>query len=166
MLLAALTLLTRHKLLTVLMLVLCAVAALTLVRSDVVECLVGKWATFRQPKKLDVDPDFGRHRIIDPDLARRRIRVDEQQQQQEPHLLLSDLSDATSDAADVSGTGRAVANAHPAIVECEESATEEASQDYEYKTSIGEACSANARASAPKVPQKRAPRKPRKSSSS
>jgi hypothetical protein len=52
-------LVTRDRLLTVGMLALCALAAFFLVRSDVVESLLGQWARLRTPKpkpKLDFAP--------------------------------------------------------------------------------------------------------------
>ena len=141
------TLVTRDRLLTIGMLILCAVAAFALVRSDVVECLIEKWARFRQAKRKPHTELACAH----PKPIHAAHLVDEQ----EPHPMLlhesfgSDLSDAGSNMSDAADS----AKLHPVVVD-----EDPAEASPEYKSPFGEApCSA----SAPKVQQKRV-RKARK----
>lgn len=138
------TLVTRDRLLTIGMLVLCAVAAFFLLRSDVVEGLLCKWARLRKPKKPE-ELDFAPHPT--PKQHAPHLVVDEQ----EPHLMLlhDSISSDTSELSDAAD-GRL----GPVVVD--EGPTEVA---LEYKSQFGETVCA------PKVPQKRTPRKPRRPSS-
>ena len=96
-------LVTRDRLLTIGMLILCAVAAFALARSDVVECLLGKWTRLRQTKKKpDVEPDFAHPK---PKHAPRLV-VDAKEHEPHPMPLLhesfgSDLSCSMSRPARV-----------------------------------------------------------------
>lgn len=126
------TLVTRDRLLTLGMLVLCAVAAFLLVRSDVVEGLLARFGRLRAPKKPEHNPY---------PKPKHELELDD-----EPHLMLlheslSSDSSETSDAAD------------PVIEDIVEDPDPVAAT----------AC---ASASAPRAPQKRAPRKPRAGKSS